>query len=106
MHPDILLINPKIEFSTKDIFRSLKVRSNFKAKTSGTVSLFNNLVIRPILFFNLYYDYYFFTMCLVWVRAYFDGLDGYIARKYEKCSKECTELYEKSDFREKNYTHD
>ena len=53
----------------------------------NTITLFNNLVITPILFYNLYYDYYFFTMCLVWVRAYFDGLDGYIARKYEKCSK-------------------
>ena len=39
----ILLINPKIEFSTKDIFSSLKVRSNFKPKTSKTAKLFNNL---------------------------------------------------------------
>ena len=40
----ILLINPKIEFSTKDIFSSLKVRSNFKPKTSKTaLTLFNNL---------------------------------------------------------------
>lgn len=53
----------------------------------NTITMGNNLVVTPLLFYYLYYDYYLFTLSLVWVRAYLDGLDGYIARKYDKCTK-------------------
>ena len=59
----------------------------------NSITLFNNLVVSPILFYYLYYDYYLLTLAYVWIRAYFDGLDGYIARKYDKCSKE-GEIYD------------
>jgi len=59
----------------------------------NTITMCNNLVVTPVLFYYLYYDYYLFTIFLVWVRAYLDGLDGYIARTYEKCSKE-GEIYD------------
>ena len=54
----------------------------------NSVTLFNNLVVTPILFYYLYYDYYLLTIAFVWIRSYLDGLDGYIARKFDKCSKE------------------
>ena len=57
------------------------------------ITMCNNLVVTPVLFYYLYHDYYLFTLFLVWLRAYFDGLDGYIARKFEKCSKE-GEIYD------------
>jgi len=53
----------------------------------NSITLFNNMVISPILLTYLYYDYYLATLLLVWIRAYFDSLDGYIARKYNKTSK-------------------
>ena len=59
----------------------------------NSVTLFNNLVVTPILFYYLYYDYYLLTIAFVWIRSYFDGLDGYIARKFDKCSKE-GEIYD------------
>ena len=59
----------------------------------NTITLCNNLCVTPILLYCLYLDYYVFTLGLVWIRAYLDGLDGYIARKYEKCSKE-GEIYD------------
>ncbi len=54
--------------------------------TPNQITLFNNIVITPYLLYNLYYDYYIISLCLVWIRAYLDGLDGYIARKFNKCS--------------------
>jgi len=54
----------------------------------NSITLFNNMVISPILLTYLYHDYYLATLLLVWIRAYFDSLDGYIARKYNKTSKE------------------
>jgi len=52
----------------------------------NSITLFNNMVISPILLTYLYHDYYLATLLLVWIRAYFDSLDGYIARKYNKTS--------------------
>ena len=43
--------------------------------------------------YNLYYDKYFIGLCLVYIRAYLDGLDGYIARKFKHCS-EVGEIYD------------
>ena len=59
----------------------------------NSITLFNNMVISPILLTYLYHDYYLVTLLLVWIRAYFDSLDGYIARKYNKTSKE-GEIYD------------
>lgn len=59
----------------------------------NSVTLFNNIVITPILLYYLYYDYYLLSLVLVWIRAYFDGVDGYIARKFGKCSKQ-GEIYD------------
>ena len=59
----------------------------------NSITLFNNLVITPVLLTYLYHDYYLLTLFLVWIREYFDGLDGYIARKYKKTSKE-GEIYD------------
>ena len=53
----------------------------------NTITLFNNLVVTPCMLYNLYYDGYICSLFLVWFRAYLDGLDGYIARKFNKCSK-------------------
>ena len=46
--------------------------------------------------YNLYYDRYFIGLCLVYIRAYLDGLDGYIARKFKQCS-EVGEIYDQGD---------
>lgn len=62
------------------VFTELKIEPN-------TITLCNNLLVTPYLLYNLYYDYYIISILLVWLRAYLDGLDGYIARKYDKCSK-------------------
>lgn len=52
----------------------------------NTITLYNNIVITPCLLYLLYYNYYLYGLCLVWFRAYLDGLDGYIARKFKLCS--------------------
>jgi len=57
------------------------------------ITLFNNLVITPFMMYNLYYDRYFIGLCFVYIRAYLDGLDGYIARKFKQCS-EVGEIYD------------
>lgn len=53
----------------------------------NTITLFNNLMITPFMMYCLYYNYFLMSLGLVWLRAYLDGLDGYIARKFNKCSK-------------------
>jgi len=53
----------------------------------NTITLFNNVVITPIMLYYLYYDYFMISVALVWFRAYLDGLDGYIARKFKECSE-------------------
>ena len=62
------------------VFTKFKIEPN-------TITLFNNIIITPILLYNIYYDFYIVSLMLVWIRAYLDGLDGYIARKFDKCSK-------------------
>lgn len=77
--------------SDKHIIYSVVKQSDFFYETCklhpNTITLFNNLVITPILLYYLYCNYYFITLLFVWIRAYLDGLDGYIARKYDKTSK-------------------
>ena len=62
------------------VFTKCKIEPN-------TITLFNNIVITPILFYELYHNYFFVSLLFVWFRAYLDGLDGYIARKYNKCTQ-------------------
>ena len=76
--------------SDKEIIYTLVKKSDwiytqFKIKPNQ-ITIFNNILITPYLLYNLYYDYYIISLCLVWIRAYLDGLDGYIARKFNQCS--------------------
>ncbi len=68
------------------IYNKFKIEPN-------TITLVNNLVVTPLLFYHLYYDYFFISLLFVWFRAYLDGLDGYIARKYKRCT-EVGEIYD------------
>ena len=52
----------------------------------NTITLFNNLCITPMMYYNIYHNAYAYAVCLVWFRAYLDSLDGYIARKFKLCS--------------------
>ena len=63
------------------VFTKLKIEPN-------TITFFNNLIITPFLLYELYCNYYLVSILFIWIRAYLDALDGYIARKYNKCSKE------------------
>ena len=70
------------------VFTKLKIEPN-------TITFFNNLIITPLLLYELYCNYYLVSILFIWIRAYFDALDGYIARKYNKCSKEAIDNHKK-----------
>jgi len=51
------------------------------------ITLINNLIISPILLYFLYSNNTKISFILLYLRSYLDGVDGYIARKYNKGSK-------------------
>ena len=57
------------------------------------ITFLNNLFITPLLFLCIQNNYYFISYIFVYIREYLDSLDGYIARKYNLCSKE-GEIYD------------
>jgi phosphatidylglycerophosphate synthase len=82
---DKLTIYPVVKQSDW-VYTIYKVRPN-------TITLCNNLCITPLMYYHLYYDEYVFALCWVWIRAYLDSLDGYIARKFDQCS-DIGEIYD------------
>jgi hypothetical protein len=56
--------------------------------TPNQITLGNNLVISPLIFYYLCGDFFWTSLFLIYIRAYLDSLDGYIARTYKLCSPE------------------
>ena len=51
------------------------------------ITLINNLIVTPITLYSLYKKNIKLSFIFLYLRAYLDGVDGYIARKYKKYSK-------------------
>jgi hypothetical protein len=51
------------------------------------ITLINNLIVTPITLYSLYKKNIKLAFIFLYLRAYLDGVDGYIARKYKKYSK-------------------
>lgn len=50
--------------------------------TPNSVSIFNNLIVSPLCFYFLYKEKIIISSFVLYIRALLDGVDGYLARKY------------------------
>ena len=55
--------------------------------TPNHITLINAFIITSFLFYYWYIDNFFYSFIFLFLRNLFDGIDGYIARKYDKYSK-------------------
>ena len=51
------------------------------------ITLINNLIVTPLTLYFLYKKKLKLSFVFLYMRAYLDGVDGYIARKYKKGTK-------------------
>lgn len=55
--------------------------------TPNNITLLNNLFITPLTLYFLYENKFKLSFIFLYLRSIFDGVDGYIARKYKKYSQ-------------------
>lgn len=68
------------------IYKSDFLHTKYKL-TPNDITLLNNLIITPLTLYFLYENKLKLSLIFLYLRSIFDGIDGYIARKYKKYSQ-------------------